>query len=104
MNKSEKMARNIARSLRIAICEYQYRTGVYPTKIFAELDAYYALQVSAPVAWSPEQRFTVGGISLECINIRGQGIYLSGDPVPIRDLPDGDLQVVFADGTRETIL
>lgn len=104
MNNTEKMARNITRSLRIAICEYQYRTGAYPAKIFAELDAYCALQVAAPVAWDLEKQFTVGGISLECINRRGFGIYLSGDPIPLRDLPDGDLQIVFEDGTREIVL
>lgn len=104
MNRSEKMARIVARSLRIAICEYEHRTGAYPTKIFAELDAYYALQVGAPVSWSPEQRTTVGGIPMECIQQRGLGIYLSGDPVPIRDLPGGALQIIFADGTEESIL
>ncbi len=102
MNKSEKMARNIARSLRIAICEYEYRTGAAPTKIFAEMDAFYALQLGAPVDFGPERLYTVGGISLVQIARPGLGMYLCGDPVTIRDLPNGDLRVVFKDGTEVT--
>lgn len=103
MKKSEKMARDITRSLRIAVCEYEYRTGAAPSKIFAEMDAYCALQLVGPVRYYPEQTMTIGGIPLEQITRRGWGMYLCGDPVPIRDLPDGDLQVVFQDGTKEVI-
>ena len=100
MSSSEKMARNICRSLRIAICEYEHRTGAAPTKIFAEMDAYCVLQIAGPVRYYPERMMTIGGIPLEQITRRGLGIYLCGDPVAIRDLPDGDLRVVFEDGTE----
>ena len=100
MSSTEKMARNICRSLRIAICEYEHRTGAAPTKIFAEMDAYCALQIAGPVRYYPERLMTIGGIPLEQITRRGLGIYLCGDPVAIRDLPDGDLRVMFADGTE----
>jgi hypothetical protein len=101
MNQTEKMARNVARSLRIAICEYEHRNGEAPKKIFAELDAYYALQMGAPVKFEgrlfPDQEFTLAGIPLQSITRRGLGIYLCGDPVAILDLPDGDVQVIFRD-------
>jgi hypothetical protein len=104
MNESARMARNVVRSLRIAICEYEHRTGKAPAKIFAELDAYYALQLGGPVRLYPEPKVTIVGIPLERIDRSGLGMYLCGDPVPIRRLPDGDLQVVFPDGTKEVVL
>jgi hypothetical protein len=97
------MARSIARSLLIAICEYEHRTGESPKKIFAELDAYYALLPSGPIWLYPESRVTIAGIPLERIDLPGLGIYLCGDPVAIRDLPDGDLRVVFENGTEVPI-
>lgn len=104
MNKRERMARNIARSLRIAICEYEYRTGAAPTKIFAELDAYYALQLGGPVRLYPEPKVTIGGIPLERVDRPGLMMYLCGDPVPIRELPEGDIELVFTDGTKRTVV
>ena len=103
MNKSERVARNIVRSLRIAICEYEYRAGTSPTKIVAEQDAYYALQLCGPVWLYPDQKVTIGGIPLERIEKPGLGIYLCGDPVNIYDLPDGDVQVIFRDGEPRSV-
>lgn len=107
MNTTERMARNIARSLRIAICEYEHRNGEAPRKIFAELDAYYALQMGSPVKFEgrlfSDQEFTLAGIPLQSITRRGLGVYLCGDPVNIRDIPEGDLRVLFQDGTEVPI-
>jgi hypothetical protein len=94
------MALNIARSLRIAICEYEYRNGAAPVKIFAELDAYYALQDNLVVEHHQNQNITICGIQLEPIPRPGTEIYLCADPVPIRDIPTGDIRIVFHDGTE----
>ena len=97
MRNVKRMARNIAKSVTFAIAEYQHRFDAVPSKIFAELDAYYALQSVLPVRISDpfEHSMKCAGIPVEPLGKPGLGIYLSGDPVLIREFPDPDVQLIL---------
>lgn len=84
MNTRKKMTANIIKSLVYAIAEYEHKMGINPTKIFTELDSYYALQETLSMsALNREIKFC--GIPVEPISKEGIGIYLCGEPVTIRD-------------------
>lgn len=97
MDNIKRMARNVGRSTMAAIHEYLNRNGEYPTKIIAEAESYFAFQMmgEAYAVNLFHQELKFAGIPVERIDKRGTGIYLCGNPVPIYDLPDGDVQFVF---------
>lgn len=98
MGRAKKMAANIAKSLVFAIKAHRYHIGIYPAKIFAELDAYYALINDSPMHLFTEHDMKFYGIPLIPISQQGLGIYLSNGPVEIREFHDPDVELIFPKG------
>ena len=96
MGRYKKTDENIAKSLVFAIKAHRHHIGIYPAKIFAELDAYYALKNEniMSVAYYRED-LTFNGIPVVPISKEGFGIYLSNGPVEIREFHDPDVQLVL---------
>jgi hypothetical protein len=92
------MTENIAKSLVFAIRAHRYHIGIYPAKIFAELDAFYALENENPMKFYSNGDKTFNGIPIVPISKEGFGIYLSNGPVEIREFHDPDAQPIFPNG------
>lgn len=95
MGRAKQMAADIAKSLVFAIKAHRYHIGIYPAKIFAELDAYYALINENPMNFYSNGDKTFHGIPIVPISKEGFGIYLSNGPVEIREFQDPDVKLVL---------
>ena len=106
MGHTKKMAENIAKSLVFAIKAHRHHIGIYPAKIFAELDAYYALKNENPMKLFDyyNQEFAIsrffGGIPIVPISKEGFGIYLSSGAIEIREFQDPDAEPIVQKETR----
>ena len=84
MTGTESLAKGIAKSLRCAIEQYNAQHRRYPERIFAELSAYYGLELENPCRMDNFGRMSFMGIPVVPVGRDGLEIYLCGERVKIR--------------------